>query len=226
MEKSQKNKWDFVVEFITILSIVFIIIAYAFSSQITVLINVVLFLTLLFLFCFSLVKKIIYANKLPLFWLFEIVYLVLFLGIKTTYYKFKSGSTPFLITSLLIGTGCATLAAWMIFKNEKQFRGHLSKIFTSMFLGGFCVLIVLLNLNYALDTHKPRKYEIIITGKNIEHNRKAPDTYEFMFEENGKQRFIGVSEKIYNEYRTGDEYQLLIYEGAFGKEFYISKDAT
>ena len=79
-----------------------------------------------------------------------------------------------------------------------------------------------MHFNYMLDLTPPTEYNAIIEQKEHHHHRKSPDSYEFEITADGKTFDLEVELRIYNHYEVGDTFTFYRYEGAFGKEFYLS----
>lgn len=223
-EKTKKNS-GVLATIITIVSIAALLLSYGYlSKQINILVQVALFLVLLFFFNLFLFTKREMNNLHTVVWLFEIFYLVIMQLINFSHYEFLSGYfTPFWEIPLLIGTALGITVIVLIWKQSK-FWGKLGYFILVVFITTALLASVITNLNYALDFSEPTKTVITIEDKDIDLRRKAPASYKFRFVKGSKKHYVEVPASVYNEYDVGDIYDLVVYNGAFGEEFYICAD--
>lgn len=227
-DRIKRQVWS--AKIVTVITIAGILVSFALPEKIRILANIVLMLTLLYHLLFSWYKKIVYPSKMQVpIWMFEIALTVFYLANECNYYEFLGSETlPFLFEAIFIGIICGVIAILFFLKFEGRITGKLTQVIVTIFLCSFMAWFTLPNLNYALDTHKAQAYSVVIARKNLTKNPggkfRTYESYEFVFRENGEERFIGVPEAVYDKYKSGDQFELLVYKGAFGKEFYISKD--
>ncbi len=133
------------------------------------------------------------------------------------------------IVSICIGI---LLAIVLIIVGIKQKKGVL---FFALFV--FCTsvisimisIIILTNLNYALDFSVPERETAVITDITAEYKRShgrhsafsGHIDYEFTINSSGDEIDIDVTSAEYEKYSIGDSIVLLRYKGALGVPYYV-----
>lgn len=220
------DNWLVTAKIVTALSIVLFLLSMVLPDKIRILVNIVLLLVLMYYLAISMLNKLT-IGKLSLIWTTEVVCFGLLLFIQSDYYFFTgNGTMTFYVVSLMVGVSLGILLPVLKRETLKSLSVCIKKGVVIAFCATLVSIIVLPNLNYVLDFSKPQFMSVEISGKKANNVFRGPDTYEFMFESEGETYFINVPENIYDEYRSGDTFQLLVYNGAFGEEFYIGEDCT
>jgi hypothetical protein len=127
-----------------------------------------------------------------------------------------------LVLSLLLIVAALFLLPKKIFETKSGIGWLLLGGLLVGFLLWFVVHSFIMHFNYMLDLTPPIEYNAIIEQKEHHHHRKSPDSYEFEITADGKTFDLEVELRIYDHYEVGDTFTFYRYEGAFGKEFYLS----
>ena len=141
---------------------------------------------------------------------------------------FASDGMPFLVIGAIIGSILTIVHIVKgIMKKEKGFI-HYGILSLSIFTitAAFC-MIILLNINYALDFSKPERDTAVIVDAEEEFKRSyrrhsiSHMRYEFIVLMDGEEIDITVSSKQYCEFSVGDSIIVNKYKGALGSHYYV-----
>ena len=218
-----KHKLNKLATTVTIVSLVVLLLSFGYlSRQINLLIETTVLFSYVFFFNLFLFTKRDMNDGNILIWIFGSFYLVIKQCINFSHYSFLSGGlTPFWIIPLIIGLSAGILLVAFMWKNIKFWDKVLFFVILTAVITIF-LSIMITNLNYALDYKEHTKTIITIEDKRVSGGYKKLTTYKFRFTQNDKKYYVEVPASDYAKYRVGDIYDIVVCEGAFGEEFYIS----
>lgn len=224
MKEKPYDKWILTAKIFTAISIAIFLLTFVLPNKARILVNIVLLLVTLYYLAALMLNKII-VGKLSVILSFEAVFLGYHLFRQSDYYSFTgNGMKVFYVVSLIIGILLGIVLPVLSRKTLKSLSEGIGKGVTIAVCATLISIILLPNLNYALDTNVPQCKTVNISGKRTNMVPRSSHTYEFMFENEGEDWFINVPVDIYDEYQSGDIYQVYICDGAFKREFYIAED--
>lgn len=192
------------------------------SDRVMLLIKMALFAALLgdFLFHFAGDKKYtMFSNVVTAF----LGLMLLFSAMDYTYVS-GHGDVPFWRIGLLSALAITIHFASLLRKDKIRLKDNsrpekIALCLVVLFLSFALVSFNADNLNYALDTSKAEEYSAPILKKNISGGRTT--YYEFTAEIEGEERVFNVSQSEYFKKEVGDSLTVELYDGAFGKPYYI-----
>ena len=140
--------------------------------------------------------------------------------IRLNYITYQSGAlTPYWYIGLILGVIVGVAVVLKFFK-KSGFLACLGVFALTTFLCFATVWITTDNLNYGLDFSEPQMCVGEIEKKDLDYNRRYPDTYEFKFTLNGDSFYLDVPRSVYIKYDVGDEFAFYLHKGALGEPFY------
>lgn len=156
---------------------------------------------------------------------FEAAILGVILASSSTLYTFydTSNGLHFWKISLVIGIIAAVISFYYAKIDVLELTKSLNLVFTPIlicFLFFSITWITAMNLNYALDTHKPTQQIATIVDKDVDTAGKSRD-YTFTLNLDGRVFDLNVSSSTYYDYEIGEEFTVEYRQGAFNHPFYI-----
>ena len=127
----------------------------------------------------------------------------------------------FFYESIIVGAIIGVLLAVIFFWKGKKISERIGIMVLWVILCSASLFALFGNLNYVLDFSEPQCYSAVIESKDVDYNRKSPDSYEFKVTADGKSFYLEVSSREYRKYDAGDTYSFKKYNGAFGKSFFV-----
>lgn len=89
------------------------------------------------------------------------------------------------------------------------------------FVGFVFPWVTVENANYMFDASEPVIYELTVGEKDLETHSKSGTDYYLIVGLDGKKIELEVSQSEYYQYEIGDKIPISLYEGFFGKPYYI-----
>lgn len=125
-----------------------------------------------------------------------------------------------LVVALAVG---ALITAILVFEKYKVFK-YIGSFCLITLLAFITVIVIISDLNYALDRSEPERYVAVIENENVRRHGKrgrGVRSYEFTVTVNGDTFDVEIPRSASREYDEGDYCILHYYEGAFDKPYYI-----
>lgn len=141
-------------------------------------------------------------------------------------YTYLDGWFPLWKTILIVSAVLGIALVVVLHKSstiKKKFWGSIGWFFLGAMMSVAILFITVGNLNYALDRSNPEVLSVVINDKEIDHTRKGPDNYEFIFSIDGKQYSANVPSDMYYSYEIGDTFDIKTYRGAFNCPFFMAE---
>ncbi len=135
-------------------------------------------------------------------------------------YTYVNGD-GFFYESIIIGAIIGVLLTVIFFWKGKKISERIGIMVLWAILCSVSLFALFTNLNYILDFSEPQCYSAVIEGKDVDYNRKSPNSYGFKVTADGKSFYLDVSRSEYRKYDVGDTYRFKKYNGTFGKPFFV-----
>lgn len=141
-----------------------------------------------------------------------------------TFVQNPNGAHFWKISLTLAAVGCV-VCIHLLLQGKIQLKDNRlsERVFLPILVLGGCFSLFWLtaqNLNYALDSSTPTRFETVITEKN-EYHSKSVTSYYLTVRLNGEAVEMSVLSGEYERVQIGDAYSVLQYDGAFGDAYYI-----
>lgn len=141
-----------------------------------------------------------------------------------TFVQNPNGAHFWKISLTLAAVGCV-ICIHLLLQGKIQLKDNRlsEQILLPILVCGVCFCVTWMtvqNLNYALDSSTPTRFETVITEKN-EYHSKSVTSYYLTIRLNGEAVEMSVLSGEYERVQIGDAYPVLQYDGAFGDAYYI-----
>ena len=143
--------------------------------------------------------------------------------IKTYRYSFVDGILfPLWYVALGLGVIVGVALDVALIKKVGNIKLRIAVFLIFTFVAFMVFGFALGHINHIFDSSETVRYYVEIEDKDIDLNRRAPDTYDFEVTVNGDTFDIQVPLSDYYSHDVGDSYVIEYHEGALGEPYYIA----
>lgn len=215
---------------ITLASIISVIVSYfTFSAKVFVLTVIPIFILIAVLLAVYVAKRRkddrIAGEKWMIWkvWSYELLLLFCLILSCSDFFGFAHGEI-FALWPVALGVALVTgalITAILVFEKYKVLK-YIGSFCLITLLAFITVIVIISNLNYALDRSEPERYVAVIENENVyRYGRRARRSYEFTVTVNGDTFDVDVPRSASREYDEGDYCVIHYYKGAFDKPYYV-----
>ncbi len=203
------------------------------SNRILCLIFTGLLLFTACIFIYSLIRDSDNTNMLLTF---EAVFYLIFVLDFSRYTK-QTNKLAFLLIPIIISicfSALATIVGSLVLKKRKSWaqkkakKEHVGPLilvaFFTLIFSWMISYITVDNLNYVFDSSRPASYSAKIVDKSYTGRNRNIRSYRLKLEINGETVWIYVTSSQYSSYSAGEDFEVNLYNGAFGEQYFISED--